>query len=153
MCERFKHLILITLISLYENIFSLRIEWSLFLKTGNRLTSLCEKFGWIWPSGSGEGDFYISSMYFSLIYPWKNAWPFIWTSFNSYHPILLRTKLGCNWPNGSVVQRSHRCRRSGFDPGQDRPGSDSSTAKRSATGASFTCPRIDLHRIGNSSAN
>ena len=27
---------------------------------------LCAKFGWNWPSGSGEEDFLISSMYFSL---------------------------------------------------------------------------------------
>ena len=40
----------------------------------------CCKFGWIWPSGSGKQDFFISSMYiryFVIISPWKRAWPFI----------------------------------------------------------------------------
>ena len=41
---------------------------------------LCAKFGCNWPSGSGEEDFLISSMYFRyfvIISPWKRAGPFI----------------------------------------------------------------------------
>ena len=37
---------------------------------------LCAKFGWNWPSGSGEEDFLILSMYFHyfvIISPWKRA--------------------------------------------------------------------------------
>ena len=44
---------------------------------------LCAKFGWNWPSSSGEEDFLISSMYFRyflIISPWKRAGPFIWTN-------------------------------------------------------------------------
>ena len=39
---------------------------------------LCAKFGWNWPSGSGEEDFLISSMYFHyfvIISPWKRVGP------------------------------------------------------------------------------
>ena len=48
---------------------------------------LCAKFGWNWPSGSGEEDFLISSMYFRffvIISPWKRAWPIIRTNWNSF---------------------------------------------------------------------
>ena len=37
---------------------------------------LCAKFGWHWVNGSGEEDFYISSMYFHyfvIISPWKKG--------------------------------------------------------------------------------
>ena len=40
---------------------------------------LCAKFGRNWPSGSGEEDFLILSMYFRffvIISPWKRAGPF-----------------------------------------------------------------------------
>ena len=53
---------------------------------------LCAKFGWHWPSGSGEGDFLIISMYFCyfvIISPWKGLEPFIWT--NPLHWRLLWT--------------------------------------------------------------
>ena len=52
----------------------------------------CAKFGWNWPSGSGEEYFLISSMYFSYfvsISPWKRAGSFICAKF------------GWNWPSGS----------------------------------------------------
>ena len=48
---------------------------------------LCAKFGWNWPSGSGEKDFLISSMYFRyfiIISPWKRRGPSleqIWIPF------------------------------------------------------------------------
>ena len=44
---------------------------------------LCTKFGWNWPSGSGEEEFLISSMYFRffvIIPPWRWAGPFISTN-------------------------------------------------------------------------
>ena len=94
------------------------LPMGLLLKTGNHLTQKC------FVTNLVEFDPVVSSLYFLfiiIIYPWKRAWPFTWTSFNSNHQILLRTKLGWNWPNGSVLKRSHRCGRSGFDPGQDRP--------------------------------
>ena len=50
---------------------------------------LCAKFGWNWPSGSGEKDFKISSMsfhYFVIISPWERAGPFIWTKRESPSP-------------------------------------------------------------------
>ena len=60
---------------------------------------LCAKFGWNWPRGSGEEDFFKNlSMYFHyfvIISPWKRAGPFICINLNSLHPI------GWNWPNGS----------------------------------------------------
>ena len=42
---------------------------------------LCDRFCGNWPSGSGEEDFYISSMYFRyfvIISRWKRKWPYIW---------------------------------------------------------------------------
>ena len=64
----------------------------------------CAKFGWYWPSGSGEEDFQISSMYFCyfvIISPWKKVGPFISTNFSPYHSRILRAKFGWNWPSGS----------------------------------------------------
>ena len=63
------------------------------------------KFGWNWPSGSGEEDFWISSMfvrYFVIISPWKRAGPFIWTNSNPLYPRMHCAKFGCwNWSSGS----------------------------------------------------
>ena len=50
---------------------------------------LCAKIGLNWPSGSGEEDFLISSMYFRyfvIISSWKRTRPFIWTNLNSPSP-------------------------------------------------------------------
>ena len=63
----------------------------------------CDKFGWKWPSGSGEEDFWILSMffhYFVIICPWKSAVPFVWINLNSLHPRMLFAKFG---EIGSVV--------------------------------------------------
>ena len=60
---------------------------------------LYAKFGWNWPSGSGEGDFYIWSMffcYFEIISPWKRAGPFM----SPLHPRMHFAKFGWNWPSG-----------------------------------------------------
>ena len=65
---------------------------------------LCAKFGWNWPSGSGEEEFLISSMYFRyfvIISLWKKAWTFILTNLNLLHPRMLCAKFGWNWPSGS----------------------------------------------------
>ena len=64
----------------------------------------CAKFGWNWPSASGEEDFYISSMYFryfAIISSWKRAGPFIWTNLNPLYPRMLCAKFGWNWTIGS----------------------------------------------------
>ena len=58
---------------------------------------LCAKFGWNWLSGSGEEDFWISSMYFRyfvIISPWRRVGPFIWTNMNLLHPGILCAKFG-----------------------------------------------------------
>ena len=60
---------------------------------------LCAKFVWNCPSGSGEDDFLISSMYiryFIIISPWKRAGRFIWTNLNPLHPRMLSAKFGWN---------------------------------------------------------
>ena len=62
------------------------------------------KFGWNWPSGSGEHDFLISSMSyrcFVIISPWKRAGSFFWTNLNPLHPRMHCTKFGWNWHSGS----------------------------------------------------
>ena len=48
---------------------------------------LCAKFGWNWPNGSGEEDFFNSSMYFHnfvIISPWNRAGSFIWINLNPF---------------------------------------------------------------------
>ena len=39
--------------------------------------------------------------YFKIIFPWRRAWPFIWTKFNPFHPRMLCVKFGWKWPIGS----------------------------------------------------
>ena len=56
---------------------------------------LYANFGWNWPSGSGEEDFQVLSMYFlyfSFISPWTNL--------NLLHPTILCAKFCWNWPSG-----------------------------------------------------
>ena len=65
---------------------------------------LCAKFGWNWPSGSGEEDFLVLSMYFRyflIISPWKRAGPFTFTNLNPLHPRMLCAKFGWYWLCGS----------------------------------------------------
>ena len=96
----------VNVFSLFCNYLSLEKDRSLHL---NKLKSPCEKmfcakFSWNWPSGSGEEDFLISSMffrYFVIISPWKRAWPFIWTNLNPLHPEIHCAKFGWNRPSGS----------------------------------------------------
>ena len=60
----------------------------------------CAKFCWNRPSGSGEENFLILSMYFFylvIISPWKGAGSFIWTNLYPLHP-----RMHCvNWYGGS----------------------------------------------------
>ena len=67
---------------------------------------LCVKFGWSLPSGSGEEDFYISSIYFCYLVfcnylPLEREGPFVWTNLNLLYPRMHCAKFGWNWPNGS----------------------------------------------------
>ena len=53
--------------------------------------------------GSGEGDFWISSIYihyFGVISPCKSAWPFIWTNLDPNYLRMLCAKFGWNKPIG-----------------------------------------------------
>ena len=84
---------------------------------------LCAKFGWNWPSGSGEEDFLISSMYFHyfiIMSPWKRVGPFIWTNLNPLHPRMLCAKFGWNSPSGSGEedegQRTNFVQKSSLEP-------------------------------------
>ena len=71
-------------------IFFMRIEWFLIWTNLNPLHPRMygAKFGWNWPSSSGEKDFNISSMcfcYFVIISPWKIGCPSFgqtWIPFN-----------------------------------------------------------------------
>ena len=68
---------------------------------------ICAKFGWNWPSGSGEEDFLNFSMYFRnfvIISPGKRARPFIWTNLNSLYLRMHCANFDWNWPNGSVEE-------------------------------------------------
>ena len=84
----------------------LELNGSSFESTWIPLTPrmLVAKFGWNWPSGSGEENFFISSMYFCyflIISTWKRTGPFIWTNLNPIHQRMLCAKFGWNWPRGS----------------------------------------------------
>ena len=100
---------IITLIKRRINIINFMKIYRFFIWTNlNPLHQrmLCAKFGWNWPSGSGEEDFLISSMYmyfryFVIISPWKRVGPFIWTNLNPLYPSMLCAKFGWNWLSGS----------------------------------------------------
>ena len=85
----------------------MRIYWFFIWTNLNPLHPgmLCTKFGWNWPSGSGEEDFFlISPMYFSyfvIISPWKRVGPFICRNLNPLHSRMLCAKFGWNWLSGS----------------------------------------------------
>ena len=58
---------------------------------------LCARVGWNWPSGSGEKDFLILSMYFRsfiIICPWNRTGPFVWIHFNPLYSRMLCAKFG-----------------------------------------------------------
>ena len=74
---------------------------------------LCVQNCWNLPSGFGEKDFQILSMYFwyfIIISPWYKMWPFSWTNLNPLHPRILCAKFGRSWPNGSGEDfKFHQC--------------------------------------------
>ena len=45
--------------------------------------------------------FKVCQYIFTIISPWKRAWPFIWTNMISHHPRMLCAKFGWNWHCGS----------------------------------------------------
>ena len=64
----------------------------------------CAKIGWNCPSGYGEEDFLILSIYFRyfvIISPWNRAGSFIWTKFNPLYPRMLCANFGWNWLSNS----------------------------------------------------
>ena len=76
----------VNVFSLFRYYLPLEKCWAL------HLNKHCAKFGWNWPSDSGEEDFLISSLsfrYFVLISPWTKVGPFIWTNLSPHH---LRTR-------------------------------------------------------------
>ena len=60
---------------------------------------LCAKFGWNWPSGSGEEDNVFQL--FRNYLPLEKGGLFIWTNLNPLHTRMLCAKFGWNWPSGS----------------------------------------------------
>ena len=86
--------------SLFHNYFSLEKERALHM---NKMESLhprmhCGKFGWKWPSGSGE-DFFAN---LSLSPLGKGQDPaFIWTNLNLLHPNMHCVRFGWYWLSGS----------------------------------------------------
>ena len=65
----------------------------------------CTKFGWNWPSGSGEEVFknFINVISLFRISPWTRARPFIWTNLNPSP----QRMLGWNWSSGSGEEDDH----------------------------------------------
>ena len=62
----------------------------------------CAKFGWNWPCGSGEEDFFLMYFrYFLIIFPWKRTGSFIWTKLILLHPRMLCAEFAWNWLKGS----------------------------------------------------
>ena len=79
--------------------------WSFIWTNLNSLHQrmLCAKFGWNWPSGSGEvwGFFVNVSSLFRNYLPLEKGGPFFWTKLNPLHPRMLWTKFGWNWLSSS----------------------------------------------------
>ena len=46
--------------------------------------------------------------YFVIISPWKRAWPFIWTNFNSHYPWMRCAKIGWHSPSCSWEKVQNR---------------------------------------------
>ena len=63
------------------------------------------KFGWNWPEGSWEKDFFnFVKKYFCnfvIISPWKRAWYFISINLNSLYSRMICAKFGWNLLGGS----------------------------------------------------
>ena len=100
--------------SLFHNYFPLEKERALHL---NKLESsspkdALNKFGWNWPTGSGEEVFFklILTMYFRyfiIICPWKKVGLFIWINLNPCHP---RCFVPCLVEIGPVVlEKKWKC--------------------------------------------
>ena len=71
------------------------------LESPSPMDALYQVFFRNWPSGSGEENFKILSMYFHyfvIISPWKRPGPFIWINLNPLYPGILYAKFGWNWP-------------------------------------------------------
>ena len=86
------------------NYLTLEITVALPINTWNPLhaTMLCNKFGWNWPSGSGDVFFsFIYSCYFVSIFLWKRMWTSFEKNLNTLDPRMLFAKFGWNSPGGS----------------------------------------------------
>ena len=67
---------------------------------------ICAKFGWNWPSGSGEIFFLISLMYFCYFcyyLPLEKDGTFHLNKLESHSFKDAWTKFGLNWPSGSGI--------------------------------------------------
>ena len=64
---------------------------------------LCAKFGWNWPSGSGEefGESGENFVLFHYYFPLVKGGLFIWRNVNSLHSRMLFAKFAWNLPDGS----------------------------------------------------
>ena len=95
----------ITLIKRRKNINFMRIYWFIIWTKLNPVHQrmFCVKFGWNWPSGSGEQNFIYFVNVFSLFLsylPLEKSGPFIWTNLNPLHLSMLCAKFDWNWPSG-----------------------------------------------------
>ena len=69
----------------------MRIEWLFIWTNLNPLHPRmhCAKFGWNWPSGSGEEEFFNFVNVFSLFHNHLPLEPLIWTNLNPLHQSLV----------------------------------------------------------------
>ena len=70
------------------------------------------KFGWNWPSGSGEEDFFKSSIHFCnflIISPWKRAEPLIGTNLKPLHPRMLESLVEIRSVALEKIFEFHQC--------------------------------------------
>ena len=104
-----RYLNFVNVFSLFHNYLPLEMGVAFIWTNLNHRYSnmLCPKFGWNWPSVSGEEDFKISSMYFRhfvIIYPSKwarSSFEQTWIPSPKGHPRMLLAKFVWIWPSGS----------------------------------------------------
>ena len=74
------------------------------------LRMLCAKFGWNWPSGSGEKDFFNSVNVFSLFGNYlflEKGGALLWRKLYPLYPRMLCAKFGWNWSSGSGIEHEN----------------------------------------------
>ena len=86
---------------LFHNYLPLEKGGALHLKNSHHSRMFCAKFGWNWPSCSGEDKLINVFLQFRNHLPLEKGQPFIWTNLNPLHPQMICGKFSWHWSSGS----------------------------------------------------